>query len=127
MSPIVAREAVALGLAVPEVLAHRMARLWLAGMTPSPRDHAELLRMTSEKVAAFYESWSAIGLALWRMNVQVGMSSLWWPWFAGMRGRGRRDAVAYGERVIDTMLRAGLPPIRRRAVANARRLRRSAR
>ena len=76
-------------MAVPEVIARRMART----------DSRELHRMGTEKVAAFTEAWTAMAI-----------EALWSPWF-------RPDATL-------RILNAGMTPIRRRAVANARRLRR---
>ena len=101
----IARDAYRLAWAVPEVVFHRTARMWLAGPTPSRRDRAELHRMSAEKIAAFYESWNAMTLEIIRANARLTMSCLWWPWSA--------------------VFAAGLAPIRRRAVANAKRLRRT--
>jgi hypothetical protein len=100
----IARDTYRLACAVPEVLLHRTARMWLAGPAPSRRDRAELHRMSAEKVAAFYESWNAMALEMIRANTQLTSSCLWWPWSG--------------------VFAAGLAPIRRRAVANAKRLRR---
>lgn len=62
-------------------------------------DSKEFHRMGTEKVAAFTEAWTAMAI-----------EALWSPWF-------RPDATL-------RILGAGMAPIRRRAVANAKRLRR---
>jgi hypothetical protein len=118
-----AHEAYALGWAVPEVVTHRMARLCLAGDTLSARDRAEMYRMTAEKFAAFYESWNAMFLAIVRANMQLALSPMWWAWFAPTSRR-TAQLSAHGQRAAGAALAAGLAPVRRRAVANAKRLRR---
>ena len=88
-SKSLARQSFELGMAVPEVIAHRMARM----------DSKEFQRMGTEKVAAFTEAWTAMAI-----------EAMWSPWL-------HPDATL-------RILNAGMTPIRRRAVANARRLRR---
>jgi hypothetical protein len=88
---------VGLAFAVPEVVFHRMARMWLAGASPSRRDRDEFYRMWAEKPAAFFQSWNAMMLEMYRANFALSMR-VW---------------------------SAGLGPIHRRAVANAKRLRRA--
>jgi len=88
-SKSLAVESMKLGMAVPEVIARRMARM----------DSKEFHRMGTEKVAAFTEAWTAMAI-----------EAMWSPWF-------RPDAPL-------RILAAGMAPVRRRAVANARRLRR---
>ena len=95
--PAIARHSTGLALAVPQVVAHRMMRMWLAGPSPSQRDRAEFHRMWVEKPMAFYESWNAMTLEMWRAN--MGLAVRVWS--------------------------AGLAPVHRRAAANARRLRRT--
>ena len=50
-----------LALAVPQVVAHRVTRLALAGARPSRRDQAEFQRMVQEKQVAFSQAWMASG------------------------------------------------------------------
>jgi hypothetical protein len=110
-----------LGLAVPEVIAHRLARLSLAGASPSPRDRAEFQRMSTEKVSAFYESWNAMLAATYRANLDFTMSFLAWPTsWAGWN----RTVRASAQRAALDVLASGVAPVHRRAVANAKRLRR---
>jgi hypothetical protein len=69
--------------------------------------------MGAEKVAAFYESWNAMFLALFRANLSLAIwpMQFWWS-----SDRGQRASLG--------ILGAGLAPIHRRVTANARRLRR---
>ena len=88
--------------AVPQVVAHRVGRMMTAGVVPNGRDQQEFYLMGAEKVAAFHESWMAMS----------------------------RQTFAAQQRVLASMLdvtHRGITPVRRRAVANARRLNRSAR
>lgn len=110
-SPKLARQASELALAVPQVMAHRLTRMALAGPLPNARDRREFHRMGQEKVHAFWQSWFAMG---WAMVEAMQQS-----WIA----------VLQGARVplIDTqlVLARGLAPVHRKATANARRLART--
>lgn len=92
-----AAQTVALGMAVPQVIAHR-----LAGM-----DAAEFSRMSTEKAFAFNEAWMAMAAQAFLENQRLALSFLqpWSPWnaYLGILGK-------------------GIAPYRRRAVANAKRL-----
>ena len=115
-------QGVELAFGVPEVVARRMARVALAGATPSAREREELLRMTSEKVAAFYEAWNGMVLAVWRANLHFLLSSAAWssmPWGA----IGRRQRRRFVQRTAVDILASGMAPFHRRVVANAKRLR----
>jgi hypothetical protein len=106
-----------LGVAVPQVIAHRVARMAIAGASPSARDRKELHRMGTEKVAAFNEAWNAMAVEAFRANQRLTLSfmqSLWFPWIHPKRRRPSHAALA--------ILGKGLAPVRRRAVANAKRL-----
>jgi hypothetical protein len=106
-----ARQASELAVAVPQVVAHRLTRLALAGPQPNARDRREFHVMGQEKVHAFWQSWFAMGWAL------LEASQLAWV------------ALLQGARVpmLDThrILSHGLAPVHRRATANARRLART--
>jgi len=99
-SKALAAQTVDLAFAVPQVVAHRMARMAMAGSTPSARDRREFYRMGTEKVAAFNEAWAAMAMQTWL--------SLWFP-------------THLSNAALD-ILGKGITSIRRRAVANARRL-----
>ena len=116
-------QAVELSLAAPQVVAQRVARMARAGATPSAADRREFTRMGAEKVAAFWQSWFAMGMATWQQSAQLWAGAWGWPaWPAGARGR--PGAVAFG-RLPDAagrVLAAGIAPVHGRAVANAKRL-----
>lgn len=95
-----------IAIAAPQVVAHRLTRMALAGPTPSARDRREFHLMGAEKSAAFVESWAAMWMQLWTAQQRLAFG--WMQALAGVLGH-------------------GVAPVRRRAVANARRLRRSRR
>lgn len=96
-----------LAFAVPQVLAHRAMRM---------TDQRELTRMGVEKMFAFGESWNAMAMEAFLANQRLALSlmqSAWNPW-------------AFTEAAAGVMSK-GMAPVRRRAVANAKRLRRTRR
>lgn len=132
-----------LAVAVPQVVAVRGARMLAAAANPSAADHAELSRMCTEKVSAFWESLFAMNAQVVRSQQDYARTAAlqWWrlwttPWWlspyrpatnavdslpraAGLlRGATRR----HGERAIAKVIDAGLAPVHKRATANARRL-----
>jgi hypothetical protein len=116
-----------LALAVPQVVAHRLTRMALAGNKPSARDRREFHRMGAEKIAAFQESWLAMYAEAWRLNQEAvfkAMQSLWMPWLAASR---RGTPLQQWQRAALGVLGQGMSPVRRRAVANAKRLGRTRR
>lgn len=118
-----------LAMAVPQVVAHRVTRLALAGARPSRRDQAEFQRMVQEKQAAFSQAWMAMGLQsllagqAWTLSVT---RSLWAPLLgAGLPGQDLSQAHARLQADTLDALHKGLAPVHRTAVANARRLART--
>jgi len=106
-----------LGVAVPQVIAHRVARMAIAGASPSARDRKELRLMGTEKVAAINEAWNAMAVEAFRANQRLTLSfmqSLWFPWVHPKRRQLSNPAL--------DILAKGMAPVRRRAVANAKRL-----
>jgi len=119
-----AAQAFELGLAAPQVVAHRMARMALAGHSLSARDRREFHRMGAEKVSAFGEAWTAMAAQAFVENQKLALSimqSFWFPWVPAKSVRRQMNDAALG------ILGKGMAPIRRRAVANARRLGRARR
>jgi hypothetical protein len=114
-----AAQAVELSLAAPQVVALRVARLARAGAAPSAADRREFHRMGAEKVAAFWQSWFAMGIAAWQQPWQFWAGIWAWP-AAG--GRGPSAAAGWLTEAAGRVLAAGLAPVHGRAVANARRL-----
>jgi hypothetical protein len=114
-----------LGMAAPQVIAHRVARM--AG-SPSARDREEFRRMGIEKIAAVNEAWTAMATQAFVENQKLALSfmqSLWFPW---MRPTPTATSVSRQlNRAAVSILGKGMAPVRRRAVANAKRLGRSKR
>jgi hypothetical protein len=126
-SKSLAVQTMALGVAVPQVIAHRVARMAIAGASPSARDRKEFHRMGTEKVAAVNEAWNAMAFEAFRANQQLALSfmqSLWFPWVHPKR---RKSASRQLSNAALGILGAGMAPVRRRAVANAKRLGRAKR
>jgi len=100
----------------------------MAGASPSARDRKEFQRMGTEKMIALNEAWSAMAFEAFRANQKLALSymqSFWFPWvspksFVASASRQLNDA-ALG------VLGKGMAPIRRSAVANAKRLGRTKR
>lgn len=123
-SHALATRAVGIALEAPQVFAHRVARMWFAGSSPSARDHREFHRMGAEKAAAFYESWNAMLSEVVRANVRFALSSAsfwWWPMRPSLHSR---RTYAHVRRTAFAVAGKGLIPVHRRVLANAKRLRR---
>jgi len=112
-----------LAWAVPQVMAHRLARMSVAGASPSPRDKREFERMHTEKTAAFAESWLAMASATMLAHQSLAMTALQSFWSAPLGSRRHAQAARRRARqsALDIMGR-GLAPVHRTAVANAKRL-----
>lgn len=110
-----ATQTVGLSLAAPMVVAHRLQRMAASGLNPNARDRREFTRMGAEKVAAFWESWAAMGWAAVQAQQQMWLAAFSAPW---------RSVATPSRLAADTMRIAsrGLAPVHRRAVANAKRL-----
>lgn len=102
------RQSAELAIAVPQVMAHRLTRMALAGPLPNARDRREFRGMGNEKVLAFWQSWFAMGWAV----LQAGQQA----WLAALQGA--RVPLLDTQKVLSQ----GLAPVHRRATANARRL-----
>lgn len=109
-SKSLAAQSIALGFAVPQVIAHRMARMG---------DHKEMHLMGAEKIAAATEAWNAMAAQAILENQKLALSmvqSFWFPWMRrGSPSRQLSDAAL-------SILGKGMAPVSRRAVANAKRL-----
>jgi hypothetical protein len=111
-SPRLARQATELAIAVPQVMAHRLTRMALAGAQPNARDRREFHGMAQEKMVAMWESWFAMGWAMAQASQKA--------WLALLQGSTRLP-VFDAQRI----LAQGLAPVHRKATANARRLART--
>jgi hypothetical protein len=106
-----AAQTVELGIAAPQVIAHRLTRM----------DPAEFQRMGFEKMAAAGEAWTAMATQAMLENQKIAMSfmqSIWFPWMRPANKSLSRQV----NQATAAILGKGLAPVRRRAVANAKRL-----
>lgn len=126
------RQTSELMLAAPQVVAHRLGRMAVAGPRPSAKDQREFHRMGAEKLAAFGEAWQAMTLQMLKSNQHLAASMMrsWWPALTSRGGAkpapATQAAAAWQHAALD-ILGQGIRPVHRRAVANAKRLGRSAR
>lgn len=125
-SKSLATKSAELAFAVPQVVAHRVARMAIAGPMPSARDRREFKLMSDEKAAAFAESWLAMSRHAMQANQALaasGLQAMWAP-FPGRKPAGGHLA-AQAQRAALAVLDKGLSPVHRKAVANAKRLART--
>ena len=120
-----AQQTIALSMAAPLVVAHRVGRMATAGSNPSARDCKEFKLMSAEKTAAFNESWAAMGLAA--MKAQQQMAASMWraaavaPWSMAKPGSLLPSGNTLARHALQVMSQ-GMAPVHRRAVGNAKRL-----
>ena len=115
--------------AAPQVVAHRLGRMALAGPKPSLQDQREFHRMSAEKIAAFGEAWRAMTLQMLKSNQQLASAMMRSAWPAATPRRGAlaqplSHFAADWEGAALDILGQGIRPVHRRAVANAKRLNR---
>ena len=119
-------KAAELAFAVPQVIAHRVTRMAIAGPTLSERDRKEFQRMGAEKTAAFGESWNAMTLQALRAHQTLAASFLGSFWSPLLKGGPSASAVAaQWHSAVLGVLDKGMAPVHRTAVANAKRLARA--
>ncbi|GAB3509656.1 hypothetical protein MNQ95_08915 [Pseudoxanthomonas daejeonensis] len=107
-----------LGMAAPQVVAHRLARMAAAGAAPSARDRKEFVGMVLEKQAAFAQGWTAMWIEGWLAQQKFALA-----WMSGKPWTSRDTARASA--ALERIATRGIAPVHRKAVANARRLARS--
>lgn len=118
-----ATQSVELAFAVPQVVAHRMTRMALAGSSPSKADRQEFNEMVSEKQSAFSQAWIAMATETLRTNQSIATSL-----FGGLLfpRSGTRSSMASITKTMQNASKSifskGLAPIHRTAVANSKRL-----
>ncbi len=103
-----------IGIAAPQVVAQRVARMAAAGATPNARDRREFTTMVVEKQVAMVQAWAGMAAAALQMQQR------WW--FAALGGR-----APSLQRYADALAARGIAPFHRKAVSNARRLARKRR
>jgi hypothetical protein len=116
-----------LATAVPQVMAHRLARMAIAGPKLSERDRKEFARMFAEKNSAFSESWNAMAQQALRSNQALAASlahSFWTPPSLRKKAAGSALALQWHNAALGVFGK-GLAPVHRKATANARRLART--
>jgi hypothetical protein len=111
---------------VPPVVAHRTARMALAGAHPSARDRKEFSGMVAEKQIAFTQS--GVAMAAQAMRAQQAWmaqwaAGLWAPWT--MRSVSPLAAMQRVQAASLAIANQGLAPLQRKATANSRRLSRT--
>ena len=115
-----------LAIAAPQVIAHRVTPMAIAGPALSARNRKEFHLMVVEKMAGFGEAWSAMVLQTIRANQTVVVLLFRAFWAPSLRRRASTTAVAaeLQSAALD-ILAKGLAPVHRKAVANAKRLART--
>src|SRR5277367_1750433 len=108
-------ESMELALSVPQVVAHRVTRMSLAGPKFSDRDRKEFQMMVSEKHAAFIQAWSDMALYAFRAN-QAFTASMFRCFFTPFSNRkpSAASAAAQAHNTAVGMLGKGLAPIHRK-------------
>lgn len=106
-----------LGVAAPQVVTHRLTRMALAGAAPGARDRQEFLGMVLEKQVAFTQAWMAMAVECLRWQQTIAMSML--------TGATAHQHLAQARSAAARAAAAGLAPVHRKAVSNAKRLART--
>ena len=112
-----------LALSVPQVVAHRVTRMAVAGPKLSDRDRKEFQMMVNEKRAAFAQAWRDMAMHAFRAN-QAFTASMLRFFFTpfSYKKPSAPSAAAQVQNAAIGVLGKGLAPIHRKAVSNARRL-----
>jgi hypothetical protein len=124
-----AQQTTELAMAVPQVVSHRVYRMMTAGLQPDAKDQREFHRMGAEKIAAFQESWMAMGTHLFSVQqawMLSWMRAVWMPWpsanpWSSWQRSSQQLRTQLHRATVDTAAQ-GLAPVHKRAVANAKRL-----
>lgn len=123
-SVAVSKKSTELALAAPQVVAHRVTRMALAGINPSTRDQKEFTGMVEEKHTAFVQSWLAMSMEAARVQQRLAWSmwvGLMTPWTLSpvhSLSRLKRQAENGAWAIVEK----GLDPIHSKAVSNSKRL-----
>jgi hypothetical protein len=106
-------------LSAPQVMAIRLSDMAAHGHRPTAAGQAEMLRMGSEKVLAFSQSWWAMCMNWWLMPLTLAPA--WTRSLGASPGAARSLHNAMGRASV-SLLTAGVTPVHRAVVANRRRL-----
>jgi len=110
-----------LAVAVPQVVAHRLTQMALAGPNPCARDRKEFHMMINEKTTAFAHAWGNLTLQAFRANQAIATSMLH-SFFTPFSNKTAPPSVVQMQNATLDVLSKGLAPIHRKAVSNAKRL-----
>ncbi|MEO7852481.1 MAG: hypothetical protein ABIR94_09560 [Rubrivivax sp.] len=102
-----------LSVAVPQVVAHRMVRMAMAGPVLSARDRKEFAGMVAEKQQAFAQSWVAMLAESARQQQRFLLSCL-----GGVPSIGKH--AAQSRSALSRIASAGLSPVHRKALGARR-------
>lgn len=118
------RQALELSIAAPQVVAQRVTRMALAGAVPSARDQKEFKQMSDEKVTAFYQSWTAIWAQMYKSQFAIAQTMISAVTTAMVAGKqpSATSTLSVLSRETNKVLSAGIAPVHRKAVSNAKRL-----
>jgi hypothetical protein len=116
-----AQQTLGLSMAVPQVIAHRVGRMAAAGPRPNSRDRKEFHLMGAEKMAAFYESWAAMGMAAVQAQQSMWRAAMFTPWGKSAAPNVNAVTNTLAQHTL-RVLGQGMAPVHRRAVGNAKRL-----
>jgi hypothetical protein len=115
-----ARHALDIAIAAPQVVAARTAQMALAGATPSAKDRREFMRMFAEKHNAFQQGWFAMCAESLHIQQQAAWSMMgaWWL----PNSLSKLTSPAALSRDALAIIGRGVAPTRHKVVANAKRL-----
>lgn len=119
----IAARSAELAMAIPQVVAHRMMRMALAGSSPSAGDQREFNTMISEKQAAFSQAWLAMASEAFRANQSIAASVVGSFLFSSSSIKSTASISRKVQGAANSIVSKGLAPIHRTVVANAKRLR----
>ena len=114
-----AKQATQLAIAAPQVIQARVSRFMKAGVNPSEQDQHEFYTMGAEKWWAFSTAGLAMSYEMAKQNQKL-MSSFFNP-FTGLSPFKPLSTAVLQNNFLD-VINKGLEPIRKTAIANAKRL-----
>lgn len=121
-SNTIAKQSAEMAFAVPQVMAHRLTRMALAGPAMSSRDQKEFQNMVAEKQAAFTQAWTAMATESVRANQAMAMSmfgAFLNPFSKAMSPANLAETM---QTAALGVFGKGLAPVHKKAVSNAKRL-----
>lgn len=95
----------------------------MAGPIPSVRDQKEFKQMSDEKVAAFYQSWSAIWAQMFRSQLAIAQTMTSVATQVMLSGRSPPMTATFETTAHEAsiVMSAGMNLVHRKAVSNAKR------